>query len=252
MKIINSRQNPHVKTLVALRRATSRRTQGKFIAEGIRVVSALVSSGWQPLALYATEKMLQKAKTVSCPEIISPEIITQVSQDVMAKISQATSPSGLVGVFKLPKKPKTEKLSSGIVLAEVADPGNMGTLIRTCAAMGHNCVVVVGGTDPWSHKVVQATAGAIANVNIFSWSWEKLLQNKKDKQLVALVVQDGQSPEKIDLKNTLLVVGSEAHGIPSQWTEQCDKKMTLPMPGKVESLNAAVAGSIGLYLLRQS
>jgi len=244
MKSINSRQNPHVKAIAALKKAKDRRTQGKFLAEGLRVCSALIEAGWQPIGLYTTENILKKAQNLA-PD----EQITLVTESVMEKISQATSPSGLVGIFKLPKKPKIEKLSSGVVLAEIADPGNMGTLIRTCAAMGHNSVVIIGGTDPWSHKVVQASAGAIANVNIFSWSWEKLLQNKKDKKLVALVVQNGEHPEKVNLENSLLVIGNEAHGIPQEWIKECDKKMTLPMPGKVESLNASVAGAIALYLM---
>ena len=204
----------------------------------------IVEAGWEPIGLYATQSMLKKAQS-----LVSDDQITLVTKEVMAKISQATSPSGIVGIFKLPKKPKIEKLSSGVVLADIADPGNMGTLIRTCAAMGHTSVVVVGGVDPWSHKVVQASAGTIAQVNIFSWSWEKLLQNKKDKQLVALVPKNGNSPKDLDLKNSLLVVGNEARGIAQEWVQTCDKKMTLPMPGKVESLNAAVAGGIALYLM---
>jgi len=215
------------------------------MAEGLRVCTALIEAGWQPIDLYVRQKMLQKAKN-----LVAEGQITIVSDSVMEKLSQSTCPSGMVGVFKLPKKPKTEKLASGIVLAEVADPGNMGTLIRTCAALGFSSVVVVGGTDPWSHKVVQATAGAIAQVNIFSWSWEKLLQNKGDKKLVALVVKDGEKPEKIDPQNSLLVVGNEAHGLPQEWIADCDKKITLPMPGRVESLNAAIAGAIALYLMK--
>ena len=204
----------------------------------------IVEAGWEPIGLYATQSMLKKAQS-----LVSDDQITLVTKEVMAKISQATSPSGIVGIFKLPKKPKIEKLSSGVVLADIADPGNMGTLIRTCAAMGHTSVVVVGGVDPWSHKVVQASAGTIAQVNIFSWSWEKLLQNKKDKQLVALVPKNGNSPKDLDLKNSLLVVGNEARGIAQEWVQTCDKKMTLPMPGRAESLNAAVAGGIALYLM---
>ena len=243
MKTINSRQNPHIKAIVALKRARDRRTQGKFLAEGLRVCTALIKAGWEPIGLYTVESLVKMALKLA-PE----EQITLMTMEVMAKMSQASTPSGMVGVFKLPKKPKIEKLSSGIVLAEVSDPGNMGTLIRTCAAMGHTSVVVVGGTDPWSHKVVQASAGTIANVNIFSWSWNKLLENKNDKKLIALVVRDGQEPEKIDLKNSLLVIGNEVRGIAQEWINSCDKKMTLSMPGKVESLNAAVAGAIGLYL----
>lgn len=246
MKTINSRQNPHIKALTALKKPAGRRAQGKFIVEGLRACHAIVEAGWQPIGLYVEQEMLENAK-----KLFPDGEITLISKPVMEKLTQATSPSGILGIFKLPKKPKLEKLGSGIVLAEMADPGNMGTLIRTCAAMGFKSVVVIGGVDPWSHKVVQASAGTIAQVVIFSWSWEKLLKNKADTQLVALVARDGQKPESITGDKTLLMVGNEAHGLPKEWISVCDKKVTLPMSGKAESLNAAVAGSVALYLLAQ-
>ena len=247
MKIINSRQNPHVKTLVALRRATSRRTQGKFIAEGIRVVSALVSSGWQPLALYATEKMLHQAQALLDANG-TPDLLTCVTDHVMEKISTTKSSSGLLGVFTTPFS-KVLKLTDGLVLAKITDPGNTGTLIRTCAAMNRQTVIIVDGCDPWSPKVVQASAGTIGNVVVHEWDWDYLIARKGNATLNALVVKDGSQPQQSSNNQTLLVVGNEAHGIPNKWLEQCDTQTTLAMPGKTESLNAAVAGSIALYTL---
>lgn len=245
MRTINSRQNPHITAVAALKKPAGRQSQEKLIVEGLRAVSTVIEAGWAPLDLFVTQDMVVEAK-----KIAPDETITLVDQPVMEKISQSTSPSGMVGVFRLPKKPKTEKLGAGVVLANVMDPGNMGTLIRTCAAMGFGSVVVVEGADPWSHKVIQASAGTIANINIFCWSWDKLLQNKGNNQLVALVARDGMAPEQLDHQaSPLLVVGNEAHGLPAAWTNSCDKKMTLPMPGRAESLNAAVAGSIALYLV---
>ncbi len=248
MRTIKSRQNPHVTAVSALKKLSGRQSQEKLIVEGLRACTTVIKAGWEPIDLYVTSEMLPLAKKLA-PE----DVITFVDMPVMEKISQSTSPSGMVGVFKLPKKPKTEKLSSGVVLANIMDPGNMGTLIRTCAAMGFDSVVVVEGADPWSHKVVQASAGTIAHVDIFCWSWQKLMLNKGDNELVALVARDGVAPEALD-KNSkkLLVVGNEAHGLPEEWVKDCAKKVTLPMPGKVESLNAAVAGSIALYLVKNA
>src|SRR5579885_2522756 len=124
----------------------------------------------------------------------------------------------------------------------------MGTLIRTCAAMGKKSVVIIDGTDVWSPKVIQATAGTLAYVTIFQWSWNELLKHKKDIPLCALVVHDGKSPTKKIMESTLLVIGSEAHGIPDTWIKECEYKVTLSMPGNTESLNAAVAGSIAMYI----
>ena len=164
----------------------------------------------------------------------------------MKKLSQASTPSGILGIFEIPEK--SEKLTSGIVLAQISDPGNMGTLIRTAAAMDLKTVVIVEGADPWSFKVVQSTAGNIAMVNVFQWNWDKLLQKKKGFNLIALVVKNGKILKKEE--NFLLVVGSEAHGIPKKWINDCNQLVTLDMPGKIESLNASIAGAIAMYLLQ--
>ena len=152
--------------------------------------------------------------------------------------------------FPYLKHPPLNKLSDGIILAQISDPGNMGTLIRTAAAMKASSVVIVDGSDPWSPKVIQASAGCSALVNIFRIEWQALVHTIKQQnlKLIAMFVSGGKTPDELSFKDSLLVVGSEAHGIPESWFGECDELMTLPMPGKTESLNAAIAGSIALYL----
>ncbi len=243
MKKITSRNNPLVKKIVALHQVKERKKAQQFIAEGIRTCSTLINAGYQPIILYVIDTMLDYAK-----KFIAKEKIILVDVTVMKKISTATTPSGLLGLFPIPSTPKLEGLTPGIVLAQINNPGNMGTLIRSAAAMNKTSVVIVEGADPWSPKVIQATAGSIAFVNIFQFTWKELLHNKGSLRLCALVVFHGKKPHKIDLSNALLVIGSEAEGIPQNWLNNCDGKLTLSMPGMVESLNAAVAGSIALYL----
>ena len=246
MKSITSRTNPAIKHIASLHSKKYRTKHTQFIAEGLRACSALIAHKHQPIGLYATQNNLARAQS-----IIADEYITLVDEHVMEKISTATTPSGIVGLFTIPQAPKPDQLTQGLVLTQIADPGNMGTLIRTAAALNVASVVIVEGADPWSPKVVQASAGTIGMVTIFQWSWDQLLQYKADKKLCALVVSGGKDPKQIDFKDTLLVVGSEAHGIPDTWIAACDTKLTLAMPGKAESLNAAVAGSIALYLAVQ-
>jgi len=239
--ILTSLNNPEIKNVAKLAMAKQRQSQQRFIAEGQRVVSTLIQSGCIPETIYVTQEHATTLKNVSA------EQITIVSPFVMKKISQAKTPSGILAVFHLPKTVSPEKLGHGIVLARIADPGNMGTLIRTAAAMGVHSVVIIDGADPFGPKVVQASAGTICDVTIFIWSWQELLNNKKNMHLCALVVAGGNSPSEIDFSDTLLVVGSEAQGIPDPWLSDCHKKLTIPMPGKTESLNAAVAGSIAMW-----
>ena len=166
----------------------------------------------------------------------------------MEKISTTKTPSGYLAVFTIPKQPQPT-VERGIVLANITDPGNMGTLMRSAAAMNIKTVVVVDGVDPWSPKVVQASAGSVGTLTIYQCSWQELLKHKQEKKLCALVVKNGKAPQEHELNDVFLVIGNEAHGIPSDWLNDCELKCTLPMPGKTESLNAAVAGSIALYLM---
>lgn len=243
MKKINSVQNQQIKDICKLHTSKGRELSGKFIAEGTRVCKSLISSGANIEQIYATEKMKDLAL-----EIEQEEKITIVSDDLMNKISTSKTPSGILGIFSIPEKPDINKLSSGIVMAKISDPGNLGTLIRTAAALNVKTIVLIETVDPYNPKVVQSSAGTLMQVNIFQISWEELIKNKKNKKLYALVVSGGKNPKELDFKDSLLIIGSEAHGIPENWVDQCDEKMTLPMPGNVESLNAAIAGSIALYL----
>lgn len=242
MKIITSLLNPEVKSVASLHMGKYRKQLNQFIAEGLRSCQTLLEAGFTPDAIYATAKMFPDTRG-----LVSDEQITEVTPEVMAKMSPATSPSGLLMVFQIPAQPTLDQLSPGLVLAQVADPGNMGALMRTASAMNVKTVVCIEGTDPYSPKVVAASAGTIGYLSVFEISWQTLLEHKQDLQLCALIVKDGMKPSELDLTNSLLVVGSEAHGVPYAWVAACEQKLTLPMPGRAESLNAAVAGSIALY-----
>jgi RNA methyltransferase, TrmH family len=243
IKNINSPENPLVKKVVQLHSAKYREKYHEFIAEGFRTISTLITADKELITLFTVEDFLYDAQQIA-PE----KSIIVVTPAVMKKMSTAKTPSGLLAVFHIPRQASRATLTPGIVLAQISDPGNMGTLIRTAAAMNKKTIICVETVDPWNPKVVQASAGALGNVSIFEMSWQDLLRNKKNIPLCALVAIEGKSPENVNLKDALIVVGNEGAGIPDEWITQCDEKITLPMPGKFESLNAAVAGSIALYL----
>ncbi len=244
MKHITSPDNPQVKLINELKFSKGRTKHQLFIAEGLRTCMTFLKAHYVLYQLYLTQEAYQHNKSFLAEH---EHYITIVSHELMKKLSTAHTPSGILGVFHIPLSPSPEALGSGLVLAQVSDPGNMGTLIRTAAACGSLSVVIVDGCDPWSPKVVQASAGSHAFVKIFTFSWEELVAHKHNLKLCALVVSGGKSPKELTFENTLLVVGSEAHGIPHQWLAQCDEFLTLPMQGATESLNAAIAGSIALY-----
>lgn len=245
-KIITSVQNPLIKRIVALQQTKCRVQYGEFIAEGQRVVQTMVNTPLQLVNLFLTDPKQVRQLTAKIPN----EKIIIVAENVMEKISTASTPSGILAVFKIPQQPSNEIMGDGIVLADISDPGNMGALIRSAAAMARKTVVVVGGADPWSPKVVQASAGTISTINIYHFDWHELVKRKRERKLrlIALVIAGGKKAQQLSFSNSLLVVGNEAHGIPEQWLSTCDEQMTIEMSGNIESLNAAVAGSIALYL----
>jgi RNA methyltransferase, TrmH family len=247
MKKITSSTNQLIKEIIALQQTKQRKKIRQFIAEGVRTCSTLIHADYQPITAFVLEPLLEQTK-----KFIDEKKIILVTDTVMKKISTSVTPSGLLVLFSTPSTPPLTQLTSGIVLTQINNPGNMGTLIRSAAAMNKKTVVIIEGVDPWHPKVVQASSGTIGLVTIFQYSWQELLKNKKSLQLCALVASQGKKPSTVNLNNALLVIGSEATGIPSDWLAQCDEKVTLTMPGNVESLNAAVAGSIAMYLSIQS
>lgn len=244
MKSISSPTNPAIKNVLALHDSKGRRAQGRYIAEGLRVITTIMENGRKPVEVYVTETMIEQGQAIA-----TPQKLTLVSVALMKKLSTAANPSGILAIFDIPAQRPSKQLTAGLVLANITDPGNMGTMIRTSVAMGVQSIVIVDGVDLWNPKVVQSTAGYISHTNIFTWSWKELMRNKGQLKLHALVVSGGDSLESITRKKSLLVVGSEANGIPQDWLDDADSQITIDMPGKAESLNAAIAGSIALYEL---
>jgi len=243
MKYITSLQNLEIKELVALQTVKGRLKYKKCLFQGLRTIETGLNSCLKLDKIYVTEENLSKIAP-----LVSPGQIILISEQVSQKIGTVKESSGLVATFFIPDALPIEQLSAGLVLAQVSDPGNMGTLIRTAAACGVKNVVVVDGVDAWNPKVIQATAGAIALVNIFDISWSGLVSSKKNLKLYGLVVENGSSITRVNSSESLIVVGNEAHGLPLEWQKECDYLVTLPMPGNTESLNASIAGSIALYL----
>lgn len=244
IKEITSTINPIVKQIVTLEEKKKRRETGLFKAEGVRTVTTLLESGLNCKFLLATEEHLEILKQFpSIKERFS------ISHQVAQKLTGASTPSGVFGVFHTPSTELPAEITAGLVLAQISDPGNMGTLIRTSIAMGFKQIICIECTDPFSTKAISSTAGTLGKASISICSWQELINHKKRPEMCALVVSGGQTPASLNKPNMLLVVGNEAHGLPDSWEASCEKKLTLPMPGNTESLNAAIAGCIALYEL---
>jgi RNA methyltransferase, TrmH family len=243
MTIISSTDNQLVKRLRRLHDVRHRRTDGAFLVEGVRAIAAFLARGWQPLELVLGQDR-------SLPAEWSGRAVTRMSEAVLAKLSQASTPSGYLAAFALPAPAAIDPARGGLVLHGIADPGNLGTLIRCAAAFAITQVVLVGGTDPYAHKVVQASAGELAMVALHRYEIEDGLGALAGgAPCCALVVRGGSDPLTLPRRQRWLVVGSEAHGLDGAALAACAERVTLPMPGGSESLNAAMAGAIACYAL---
>ena len=240
--IIQSLINPKVKHLVALQKKAYRQEHGQFIAQGATVYGTLLQAGLKLHSVFVTAQAHDEHH-----QILKPETMFVVTDAILRKISTEMTPSGIVAIFEIPTSIETMS-SNSLALHNIQDPGNMGTLIRTAAAMNVQTIFTMQCVDPYHPKVVQATAGAIGYVNIVSTNWPIFYKTYKAISMCGLVVDGGQAPETMNLQDMMLVIGNEGSGLPPEIIAACGHKLTIPMPGKTESLNAAVAGSIAMYL----
>ncbi len=234
-----------VKDAVRLHRPDGRRDQQAFLVEGLRAIEPFIAAGWRAQELFARHD-------VDYPSAWpTPH---RVGERAAVKLSQASTPSGLVARFALPQPSALEPRAGGLALAGVSDPGNVGTLLRSAAAFAIADVALIGGADPYAHKVVQASAGALARLRIHRFAAHEGLEPLRvagAAPIAALVVAGGLPPAQWQRRACWLVVGGEADGIPVNWLSATDLYWSLPMQAGTESLNAAVAGSIALYVMAQ-
>ncbi|MEA2009591.1 MAG: RNA methyltransferase [Actinomycetota bacterium] len=242
---IESTTNQRIKAVRRLHRGRERNKTGWTLLEGPKLVGTALDAGVVPLEVYTVDG----GPIVDRSKAAGSEVI-EVSRVVLETIATTVEPQDPVGVIDVP-----EALPLGservVVLVEIADPGNLGTLIRSAAALGWQ-VALLGGADPWNPKVLRAAAGGhftrmpvrIANLSDIA---------DLGHTTVATIVEGGHEPSAVKSDAPIaLLIGSESHGLPSEMVDRCDVEMTIPMSAESESLNAAVAGSIAMYALSGS
>lgn len=245
---ITSLTNPEVKHIIKLKQAKYRKQYKQTFAQGIRTCQTLLHS--QHIKLQSLYVTLQ---TAQAHEWIAHYPHKVVSDAVMEKLNTQTTSPGLIGVFSIPecKIPKDVPATS-VVLYDLHNPGNIGAIIRSAVAFGCTTIFTIKGADPFQPKVLQASVGTIGYAQIIPIQWHTLYayQTAQTIQLCALTPRHGQSPSQISMHHNLsLVIGNEAHGIPDHIAKQCALQLTIPMPGPVESLNASIAASLGLFCI---
>lgn len=245
-----------LKNLKALNSAAGRREQGRYLAEGIRLLEESVRNNCLPKALFYSEAHLSERGSRLLSEVRSRNVATEsISSRQLASISDTRSPQGVIGVFDLPPTPTAELFSGHhrrILLCEaISDPGNLGTLIRSARAFDFSLIALTGqSADPYSPKVVRSTAGALFGQKICMAEGHDItrLAGSSDTGLVAASHRGDSDQRKLKsvlMSRTLIVaIGSESKGLSESLIEAADVVWRIDHNRAVESLNAAVAGSI--------
>lgn len=258
--LIDSPQNRQVKFFRSLQGAKGRRETGCFLAEGARLIAEALVAGWPIEAAAVCEELLTPAAAeVAAALREGPWPCHELTARAFRAMTAEQSPQGIAIAARqrLVDLADLRPRSRDVLVAawQLRDPGNLGTLVRTAEFLGCLALVAVGDcVDFFEPKTVRATAGAIFHLPLVEVSAEVFLSWAQNNgiRIVATAAQGGEAPEKLSSKGPCVVlIGSEAHGLPESVLDIADATVSIPRSGKVESLNAAVAAGLCIYWARQ-
>ena len=246
---IESSSNPTFKQVKKLQTRSGRTKSGQYIAEGVRAVTDAIKNGAdiECILLCEGETLHFDASGIKVYEFkqsLFDELkLTVSSQGVMAVINYALPESHTMD---------TSKMQTIVYLDCVTDPGNMGTIIRSCDALGADAIILSKGcVDIFNPKVVRSTMASLFNVPIYAESSSVDTLNNLSSQgfiIAGTFPRDAESICKTDFSSkNVIVMGNEANGICEEIEALCKKRITIPMKGKSESLNVATALTVVLY-----
>lgn len=262
VRTISSLQNERVKLIRSLEMRKVRRETGLFVAEGASVLVTARDAGWRPVILAF---LAGSARAGIHGELLdwaraSGAECLEVSAAVLAKLAAKDNPQTMLGVFEqrwqtLPSAQEASPDSLWVVLENVRDPGNLGTIIRTVDAVGADGVILVGNcTDPHSRESVRATMGSVFDVPLIQSTCTNFLSWVRAWRGDVVGTHLGAAEDfrtTSYLAPVLLVMGSEGPGLSPELASACSRTVKIPMAGRLDSLNLAVATGVLLFELRR-
>jgi TrmH family RNA methyltransferase len=246
--------NPTVKFLRSLRDKKHRKREGKFLAEGLRLLTDARESGRVPEMLVMADKRDEHpllAALIADVGSAGGEIV-ETSADILAKITGKDNPQAVLGVFAEfdTSLAGLDRVAAPIWLVAQAlrDPGNLGTMLRTGDAIGAGGLILIDDcADPFSAEAVRASMGAVFTQRIAQAPWHAFIAwlRAGEGQLVAASLRDAVPYREAAYRAPcFILVGNESRGLPEDYEAACDLRVTMPMRGRADSLNAAIAGAV--------
>jgi TrmH family RNA methyltransferase len=261
-RAITSLQNERVKMIRSLHMRKARRDTGLFVAEGAALLVTARDAGWKPkmLAFLVASAAGGMARDlVRWAEDAGAECL-EVSEAILSKLAAKDNPQTMLAVFEQAWKPLPPAASPGVDtlwvgLEGVRDPGNLGTIIRTADAAGAAGIVLIGAcVDPYSREAVRATMGSIFNVPLVRASVPDTLSWTRhwSGDIVGAHLRASADFRSVAYRQpTLLLMGSEGPGLSPELSASCTRLVRIPMAGRIDSLNLAVATGLMLYEIRR-
>ena len=245
---ITARKNPllqHVRKLLSSRKF--REEQGLFAADGTKLLQEAVRyyDGLDTV-------ILSDGVEAEIPEHVN---VVRVPKDVMASISPMETPQGALFLCRLPEKTLFVPRPGMLLLDGIQDPGNLGTILRTADALDIPVALLEGCADPYSHKVVRASMGAVFRTPVVQTTWAEAEEacRKADISIgVTALTDQAVDLRQAPLKEMAIVIGSEGRGVRPEILEHAGKALIIPMNQHCESLNAAVASVIVMWQMKQN
>mgnify|MGYP001187412451 FL=1 len=255
-EIITSTSNNKIKLVRQLQsRARYRNAESAFVAEGVRLLEEIVKVNWPMRFVLFDETLSERGiELLSSLENKGDIEIARIPPDLMSGISDTETPQGILAVLEKSPRRLPEKPNFVVIADQIRDPGNMGTLLRTAEATGVEAVLLAPKTvDAFSPKVIRAGMGAHFHLPIDERSWEDMQSYLAEIPVFLAAASEGTPLWEVNLAQPCaLLIGGEAFGASPKGEKIATQLVTIPMRGKAESLNAAVAaGMMMAEVLRQ-
>ena len=243
---ITSRKNPFLQQVKKLLSSKKERlSAGLFVADGTKLLQEAV-------------RWYDGLDTVILSDGVEADVpahvrLIRVPEDVMASISPMESPQGALFLCRLPEKAEFMPKPGMLLLDGIQDPGNIGTILRTADALEIPVALLEGCADPYSHKVVRSSMGAVFRTPVFQTTWQEAKAACKAAGIPVAVTALSDRAEdirKADIGTMAVVIGSEGQGVRQEILLEADRELIIPMNARCESLNAAIAAAIAMWQMK--
>ena len=259
---VTSFSNSTVKLLRSLRDKKARRSEGLFLAEGLRIIAEARDSGRLPVIVAFSAEGARHplaAEIIAATEAAGGDAI-ETSPDILSKMSGKDNPQMLLGAYRQPGT-ALELIDRGsaplwIVAQALRDPGNIGTILRTGDAVGAGGLILIDDcADPFSVEAVRASMGAIFTEQVAAARWPEFIAwlRSGEGELVGTSLKATRDYLNAEYRQPcFLLIGNEQQGLPAEYEKECDLLVKIPMGGRADSLNAAMATAVMAFTIKAS